>query len=301
LLDKCTANAPTCNANVATTCASDGSGPLPGGTDCSASSQVCDAGICKPVMCTPGSRLCLGEAVHTCSANGATTTLYQTCSTSAFCDSSSGTASCTVDICTAGALGCNGEVISTCGANGGSWTNPGTDCTASDQVCVLGGTCAAQEVATQGTSSFALSSGYIGYMYLSGFRVLQDRQLSLLEAYGSVPGLQKCTWVVYEKRASAPTYDLVYQKVTAQKVATPVWISSGAVDFVLAKGKTYAVGVHIDGPANIYYASSPLAQASFLTASASYLVSGGTQPLVSTSLSSTSTRANVRFTTVLAP
>ncbi len=47
----CEPNQPTCNGDVATTCNADGSGVVAGGTDCTATSQVCFNGSCQ--ACAP--------------------------------------------------------------------------------------------------------------------------------------------------------------------------------------------------------------------------------------------------------
>lgn len=303
--DVCDAGAPVCSGNLATTCKSDGSGAVAGGTDCAATQQICEAGACKPVVCQAGAKTCQGDAVYTCNANGASTSLSQNCSASQFCDASSGTAQCTADICTASSLGCNDEVISTCGANGGSWINPGTSCKASGQVCIAGGTCAAEEVSTQGlTTSLGYNSGYT---YLSGFNVLTSRRLTKLETYASFAGLQKLTWVVYEKRSGGSNYDLVYQRVTSQTMATAGYIASPALDFKLEKGKSYALGVHITGDARVGYvystATTYVAKGGFLAGANSPYPSSyyTTSPAPSLTLGIDYTRYFVRFTTVVAP
>jgi hypothetical protein len=299
LFDKCTANSAVCNGNVATTCASDGSGPVAGGTDCSTNSQVCENGACKAITCTPGSHSCQGEAVYACNKNGTGTTLYQSCYSFEFCETTGDSAQCSRDICSAGSLGCNGEVISTCGANGGSWTKPGTDCKATNQVCILGGTCAAQEVDTQSSASSSQKTS--NQTSLAAFRVLSPRKLTKLEVSASFGGLQKLTWVVYQKRAEAETYDLVYQVVTAQTQAAIGVIASPALDFTFESGKSYAIGVHIAGSATLsyqYYGSG--AVGSFLTDSMPFAVAGSQQPDPSFSNQYSATYAPyLRLTTVV--
>jgi hypothetical protein len=297
-LDKCTANGPVCNGNVATTCAADGSGPVPGGTDCSSSNQICVAGACKSVVCTPGSLSCQQDALYQCATNGTGTTLYNTCATSQFCDSSGETPACVADICVAGKLGCNGEVISTCAANGGSWTNPGTNCAASSQVCVLGGTCAAQETSVQGSPTSP--GAYTSESAFAGFRALTTRKLTQVEVYAAVSGLQKFTWVVYQKRSNSSTYDLVYQKVTAQTAATAGFISSGALNYTFSVGKSYLVGVHVAGPVTYYQSfSTPLLSGSYVVSPFAALYPDGTQPATSLVPTSSFSVVNLRLTTVL--
>ncbi|HWZ89450.1 MAG TPA: hypothetical protein VNW92_11390, partial [Polyangiaceae bacterium] len=93
---------------------------------------------------------------------------------------------------------------------------------------------------------------------------------------------------------------LVYQTVTAQKQPALAFASSGALNYVFEKGKTYAVGAHIQGSAAVAYYTNA-AQASFFTAATSYVTGSNDTPAISITPFSTSTRANVRLTTVLAP
>jgi len=306
LLDKCLASAAVCNGSLATTCASDGSGPIAGGTDCSASGKICEAGVCKDVTCTSGTFSCQGEAVYVCNPNGTGTTLSKTCLPSEFCDTTAEKPACSPDICTATTLGCDGEVISTCGSNGGSWTSPGTDCKATSQVCALGGTCAAEELATQGTTTYG-NSNYYNNTQLALFRALTPRKLTKLEVQGSFGGLQKLTWVVYEKRVGAETYDLVYQKVTSQTMAVAGTITSPALDFKLEKGKSYAVGVHITGTVSLAYQYSTTAglyvvKAAFIAGGYAATTGGSSQPeaSINTPLAA-SYKTYLRLTTALPP
>lgn len=300
LEDKCTADAAVCNGNVATKCASDGSGPVAGGTDCAATGKVCQDGACLAVVCTAGAKTCQGEAVYTCNANGTGTTLYDSCSLNEYCNAAQ-TPVCAPDICTAGSLGCNGEVISTCGSNGGSWTNPGTNCKATNKVCILGGTCAAEEVATQGSTTYSTRTAS-NTTILSAFQALTSRKLTKLETYASFNGLQKVTWVVYEKRNNTEAYDLVYQKVTAQTMPTLGFLTSPALDLTLKEGKTYAVGVHIAGSAAVAYTYSSIpAKASFMTGSFAAVVSDVSQPSSSITAYSDYYYRYLRITTAVAP
>jgi len=304
LLDKCTAGAAVCNGTLATACQSDGSGPVAGGTDCAATNQICEAGACKSVMCTSGALTCQGEAVYACNANGTGTVLSKTCLAAEFCDTSGEKPACSPDICTAAALGCDGEVISTCGANGGSWTSPGTDCKATSQVCILGGTCGAEESATQGTITYG-SQPYPNDTQLAVLRTLTPRKLTKIELQASFPGLQKLTWVVYQKRAGVETFDLVYQKVTAQSQAALAAITSPVLDFELEKGKTYAIGVHITGTATVLYQYSAtptlyVAKAAFIATSYAAVAGGSTSPEATLATpSSTPYKTYLKLTTVL--
>jgi hypothetical protein len=114
---------------------------------------------------------------------------------------------------------------------------------------------------------------------LAAFRALNSRKLTKLEVSAAFAGLQKLTWVVYQKRDNAATFDLVYQVVTAQSQAALGVIASPALDFTFVSGKTYAVGLHIAGGATVsyaYYGSG--ASAAFLTGSFASTAGGTTQP-----------------------
>ncbi len=298
--DKCTAGSAVCNGNLATTCASDGSGPITGGTDCSLTSQLCVAGLCKSVVCTKGSFSCVGESLYQCNDSGTATSLYTNCSTAQFCDSSGATPTCSADVCSANAVGCNQEVISTCATNGGGWINPGTNCAASSQVCALGGSCAAQEVTVQGSGGLG-STSFMPATQLAEFRVTTPRKLTLLEIYASVPGVQKFTWVVYQKRAASAVYDIVYQSVTAQSMSTIGFVASPALNYTLAAGKTYAIGVHITGSFTIGYHTTGTALAGFNVAPVgAYYDETATQPSAAISPSTGSFYIPyLRFTTTL--
>jgi hypothetical protein len=136
--NKCTANGPACNGNIATTCNADGSGYQPGGTDCTTSGKVCVSGSCLPKICTPNAYFCSGGNVQLCGPTGATSTLVATCAASQFC--SDGVSYCQTDVCTAGQPTCNGDLVSTCKPDGSGPMPGGMDCTVNQQVCD-GGAC----------------------------------------------------------------------------------------------------------------------------------------------------------------
>ncbi len=75
-----------CNGNLATECAPDGSGPKPGGNDCSLSKQTCYSGQCSDLACTPGQKLCDNNSVYLCTDAGTARTLLTTCAAGEVCD-----------------------------------------------------------------------------------------------------------------------------------------------------------------------------------------------------------------------
>ncbi len=130
--DLCVAGAKMCDQNVATTCAADGSGPVAGGTNCTASNKVCDSGTCLPKVCEPNTYFCQGGNSYSCGTSGATSTLLDTCSAGEFCKE--GTPYCQYDLCTAGTPTCNGDKLSTCAVDGSGPVDAGTACGAS-KIC----------------------------------------------------------------------------------------------------------------------------------------------------------------------
>jgi hypothetical protein len=132
----CFANDPMCVGNLATQCAPDGSGPKAGGTDCTASNQVCYSGSCKDALCVPGLKLCDANQLYLCSEAGTSKTLITDCGTTAACDASSGT--CKPRICDPGKLGCDTTRVVTCNDSGTGWLQSGPDCAASHGLCAAG-------------------------------------------------------------------------------------------------------------------------------------------------------------------
>jgi hypothetical protein len=121
----CTPNQPACDGNVATTCNSIGSGYT--GTRTTCTGQYCVNGVCSDQICVPNSRFCdTGNVVRQCSADGLSATLYQSCTTSQYCDDT--TATCKAMICTPNLPACNGNSTTTCNSLGSGYTSAGTSC-----------------------------------------------------------------------------------------------------------------------------------------------------------------------------
>jgi len=129
----CEAGQSTCNASVAATCNNDGSGFLPGGTDCAATGKACKSGACLPLICTPNAYFCQTDDVMRCGPEGASSQVFDDCSTGEFCEP--GDSSCNFDVCTAASAICNGDLLTTCKANGSGPEAGGTDCAATGKVC----------------------------------------------------------------------------------------------------------------------------------------------------------------------
>ena len=91
-------------------------------------------------ICTPNAMFCSAGAVRLCSIDGLTSSLYQTCSSSQYCDATS--ASCKAQVCTPNQPACNLTTATVCNTDGSGYQAGGVDCSNSGQVCVSG-TCKA--------------------------------------------------------------------------------------------------------------------------------------------------------------
>jgi hypothetical protein len=133
----CSVGDALCEGNVATTCASDGSGPKPGGTDCSQSKQACYKGVCRDIACAPGTKLCQHDDVYLCGQNGTETSLFADCQAGEVCDADVG--SCRPRLCEPGKPTCDGTRAVTCNGFGSAWLADSKDCAAEGKVCASGG------------------------------------------------------------------------------------------------------------------------------------------------------------------
>jgi hypothetical protein len=249
-LDVCTANAPTCNGEKLSTCASDGSGPKDAGTACP-KNQTCHAGACKPVICTLDELSCMEGNVQKCVENGTAWSLYSTCSASNYCNELASPIACAPDTCAPGEKTCNGEKLATCADDGGHYSSTGTNCAATKKVCTLAGTCLA---VAEDTVADASSMGNVSN-YGSGnvYRIDRARSLTEIEQYVSVTGTSLFTWVVYE--LSGSYLNKVFE-LTTSNTGSAVFHSSGAIDVALEAGKTYWIGVYVQGTHTRFYQST---------------------------------------------
>lgn len=132
----CTPGQGMCAGSVASTCAADGSGPNPNGTDCAASKQGCVQGQCKDLACEPGSKVCQGKAVYLCGQNGTDTSLLLECGANDVCDGDMG--ACRPKVCEPDKMGCDTSKVVQCNAFGSAWLPPSKDCAGDNQLCVAG-------------------------------------------------------------------------------------------------------------------------------------------------------------------
>ncbi len=256
--DVCTAGTPVCNGDVLSTCKPDGSGPAAGGTDCTATSKVCDSGQCRAVVCTANQRFCQGGNVYQCNAKGTASSLSSACASNQYCDGSSSPAVCRIDVCTSGGPACSGETVAVCNADGSGYSSTSTDCSASHQVCVLApgtASCAATAVDTLGGSTSLGVSSY-NYLYGQFYSATKARKLTQIEGYFSLTGTSLFTWVVYSSTTQDSTYDKIFELTTSSS-GTATFHSSGTINVALEKDKFYFIGVILSG-GTYFYASSAL-------------------------------------------
>jgi hypothetical protein len=132
----CVADSLMCVNNVATRCKPDGFGPKPDGVDCSLTAQLCQDGACVDPTCVPGQKLCEHDDVYLCVGGGVDAVLFTKCEADEICDPE--LVACRSRICEPGKLGCDGSRKAACNALGTGWEQTGTDCAASNQLCVAG-------------------------------------------------------------------------------------------------------------------------------------------------------------------
>jgi hypothetical protein len=255
----CTPSAAGCNGNLLTTCKADGSAWTAGGTDCTLSNGICSNAQCKTKVCTPNTLFCSNNTVQSCDYQGISSYTYSTCGYAAYCKAQGSSAACSPTPCLPGATGCAGEKYGQCASDGLS-VPTGTDCAAASQVCTTQG-CAASATDSIGSSNLVAAYNYYN-LFADMVDVQNTRQLTLLEAFVSLPSTRSLVWVVYQKNLvnNVTSYDLKYQKTTTGTGSG--FQSSGAIAVQLDAGKTYAIGVSVSGGSFAYYydtaSSAPL-------------------------------------------
>lgn len=246
--DVCTAGTPVCNGNIVSTCLADGSGPDPNVNtqDCTATGQACDSGQCKNIICSPNQKFCSGTTVQLCNATGTGSTTSVTCAGNQYCSptGSNGQAGCVADVCAQGQPACDGEILATCASDGSGYTNLGTDCSLSGQVCNQSVACSAAAVDTFGSTTYAAghSPGFVGNMY----RMDKARTLTDIELYLTISGTYAFAWAVYEGSTQTGSFSLIFQTTTTGG-GTATFMGSGTVSVPLQAGKYYVIGAFITG------------------------------------------------------
>lgn len=133
----CAPESAGCVDNTPGVCNAEGSAYEATGDPCD-DGEACVSGVCLPMICTPNSYYCEGQAIYDCGSDGTTSTLVTTCSESRFCEE--GVSSCRTDVCTAGEPTCDGELVATCNSVGSGTEDDATACpsgqTCNDGACV---------------------------------------------------------------------------------------------------------------------------------------------------------------------
>ncbi|MEI9936596.1 MAG: hypothetical protein WDO69_05165 [Pseudomonadota bacterium] len=259
----CKPNQPACNGSIATTCKADGSGTVPGGTNCALNNQTCDEqGRCVPQVCEANHGFCSGDTVYKCDQWGTSSYEVADCGSGKYCFTRGSRADCSKNACVPGMTGCSGENSGQCGADGNSVTNA-TDCSASSQVCTTNG-CSASSVDTidaAGDTGGTDAKTVIG----NAFDVLSARTLTGIEIYLNMYFSRDLSWRIYELNSltaepnPAPQWILKYQR-TSSEPAGSGFRSSGTLNFAILAGHTYAFGVQVLGDWNYYQRGQNLVQ-----------------------------------------
>jgi hypothetical protein len=247
-IDVCTPGKALCDGDVASTCASDGSGPAPSGTDCESNGQACFEGARKPVVCTPGAKVCADDEVHTCFDNG-TRLVTSSCPSYQHCSEASGEAACADDLCAEGESACSGERVATCDSLGSGFASLGEDCSENGNVCDLTLGCASDAIDTIPAELTGSSDDPADLGELSGnfYSVETTRRLTQIETAIEASG--PVTWLVY--LVPDPSGTTPYVKLLEHMVADAGpsgALSSGPIDVLLEAGKVYFVAAFVDGP-----------------------------------------------------
>lgn len=261
IANTCSPGAAVCDGTVATVCRSDGSGPEPGGMDCSASNRACRLGICQPLICQPNQRFCHEGNVRLCDATGTASGPYDACLPEEYCDDTA-PARCRADLCAANAAACSGERLATCNGDGSGYSDVQDDCAESGLVCTLAGTCASSATDTLGgIDLYAQNPG--ATLELTALEVLTPRTIIGLEAYFAVSTETEVVWLVYKSSVSTGVYTKLFEFTTTASAGLASYHSSGAIGVTLEGGAYYAIGVLIRGAHTEYWSAIAAEPASF--------------------------------------
>ena len=259
----CKPNQPTCNGSMATTCKSDGSGPVSGGSDCALNNQTCnEQGVCAAKACEPNQGFCSADTVYGCNQWGTASYAEKDCGSEQFCFTRGSRADCSKNACVPGMNGCAGESFGQCGADGHSVTNA-TDCSAASQVCTANG-CSGSSVDTIDAATDVAGTDATTVIG-NAFDVFSARTLTGIEIYLTLDFARDLSWRIYELNsltaASNPTPEWVlkYQRITSEPAGAG-FRSSGTLNFPILAGHSYVFGVQVLGAWNHYQHGTNVAQ-----------------------------------------
>jgi len=100
--------------------------------------QVCQAGSCVDIVCTPDSTLCVDGNVWQCDSQGLSKALSKDCASDEYCVAQGDSALCSPTQCVANEALCVGQVATSCRADGSGPRAGGEDCAANGEVCYQG-------------------------------------------------------------------------------------------------------------------------------------------------------------------
>lgn len=254
--NQCTAGEKLCSSNTVVTCKDDGTLPA-SGTPCGGD-QYCDGGECKDLGCTPDESFCKNGDVYFCQY-AAPPYISQACNDDQPCKAlGNGAAICTQRACTPGVKSCVGNQIGSCAADGASIGSVTDNCVTSSSVCTVDLKCAASATDTIGVAE-NVEVVYAGTLVATAVAMKSPRTLTELEVQLVLAAPRELRWVIYELVGS--TYVAKFDKI-ASSVTGSGFISSGAISFPLAAGKSYLMGVAVSGgDAVTYYDTAPFSQA----------------------------------------
>ncbi len=132
----CFPGRPTCDGDMATLCAEDGSGPEPGGEECSADGKVCEQGACVTPDCTPGELICYADDLYVCDVTAEAVALIDDCVEGEICDAELGV--CDPLICETGSRACEQTRVVECNEQGTAWDVTDIDCADQGELCSEG-------------------------------------------------------------------------------------------------------------------------------------------------------------------
>lgn len=250
--NSCMPGTPVCNGNLLSTCAADGSGALPGGTDCG-NDATCSGNACQPKLCQPG-EFCKNDDVYYCWSGGLDMSISTNCADDSPCGKTDAGVACVPYKCWPGLKACVGNKIGTCADDGKALAVVKQDCGESDEVCVSPSSCGATAVDTLGEAD-ELAAISTGYFFGDVIEVSSNRALTKLEANIVLAASRDLRWCVFELVNGY--YVSRYEKVVNGQSGSG-YLSSGALTYTLKAGKTYLLGVAVSGGgAAPYYDSVP--------------------------------------------
>jgi hypothetical protein len=243
----CSPDSPICSGDRLTRCELDGSGPAPGGIDCSASGAACDLGQCRPIVCAANQRFCSAGDVYLCNPIGTDAAAYDNCQAREYCDATThpSDAQCSPDICIANRPACASERLATCNADGSATQPSLIDCSASNRVCDLSGACLDAAIDTLGSGAPQSVAGLATHFLL--VHATTSRQLSELRVQLTPTTTDPLTWLVYRSSNDLGPFEKILQ-ASAPPLVNAGYVTWTPPSFALEANGSYLIGVSVPAP-----------------------------------------------------